>query len=89
MIDILYMPKRSRKDENQLGKSIVDRATGQDGPVPDEDTIKRVMREIGRRGGLKGGKARAKKLSAKRRSQIASKAARARWRKKRGNNSSE
>lgn len=34
---------------------------------------------LGRLGGLKGGKARAEKLSAKRRSQIARKAAKARW----------
>jgi hypothetical protein len=39
---------------------------------------------LGRLGGLKGGPARAQKLSAKRRREIASKAARARWRKKKG-----
>ena len=38
---------------------------------------------LGRLGGLKGGPARAQKLSAKRRREIASKAARARWGKKR------
>ena len=37
---------------------------------------------LGRRGGLKGGPARAHKLSAKRRREIASKAAKARWAKK-------
>lgn len=37
--------------------------------------------ELGRRGGLKGGAARAKKLSAKRRKQIARDAANARWAK--------
>jgi len=37
---------------------------------------------LGRLGGLKGGPARAQKLSAKRRREIASKAARARWEKK-------
>ncbi len=36
---------------------------------------------LGRLGGLKGGAARAKKLSKKRRSEIAKKAARARWKK--------
>lgn len=41
-----------------------------------------VAASLGRRGGLKGGPARAQKLSAKRRSEIASKAARARWRRK-------
>ena len=39
--------------------------------------------ELGRRGGLKGGKARAKKLSAKKRKQIAQRAARARWKRAR------
>ena len=34
---------------------------------------------LGRLGGLKGGKARAAKLSAKKRSEIAKKAAKARW----------
>ena len=38
--------------------------------------------ELGRLGGLKGGPARAKKLSAKRRSEIAKKAAATRWAKK-------
>jgi hypothetical protein len=36
---------------------------------------------LGRLGGLKGGKARARKLSAKRRKEIAVKAIRARWAK--------
>lgn len=37
---------------------------------------------LGRLGGLKGGKARAKALSAKRRREIARKAARARWKRR-------
>ena len=39
---------------------------------------------LGRLGGLKGGKARAKKLSAERRREIAVRAVRARWAKKKG-----
>ncbi len=39
--------------------------------------------ELGRLGGLKGGKARAEKLSPERRKEIARKAAKARWEKKR------
>ena len=39
--------------------------------------------ELGRRGGLKGGKARAAKLTPEQRSESARKAARARWAKKR------
>jgi len=41
------------------------------------------MSRIGRKGGLKGGKARKRRLSPERRSEIARKAARARWRKRR------
>ena len=37
---------------------------------------------LGRLGGLRGGKARAEKLSAKKRKEIAQKAAKARWNKK-------
>jgi len=37
---------------------------------------------LGRRGGLKGGRARAEKLSAKKRTEIAKNAAKARWKKK-------
>lgn len=64
------------KDINRLAKSIVDRATAER-PAPPEKNPAAV--ELGRLGGLKGGKARAKKLSKKRRSEIAKKAARARW----------
>lgn len=39
--------------------------------------------ELGRLGGLKGGKARAEKLTKEQRSEIARKAAKARWDKKR------
>ncbi len=43
----------------------------------------RVAQELGRLGGLKGGKARAEKLTAEQRKEIARKAAKARWAKKR------
>jgi hypothetical protein len=75
------MPDRSRKrprDLNQLAKSIVDEATGQTEPLP-EDTRDPLAVELGRRGGLIGGKARAAKLSPERRREIARKAATARW----------
>ena len=42
--------------------------------------IKTAAAALGRLGGLKGGPARAKKLSPKKRRQIAKKAANARWR---------
>jgi hypothetical protein len=43
----------------------------------------KAAQELGRLGGLKGGKARAEKLAPEQRSEIARKAARARWEKKR------
>jgi len=57
-------------------------ATGEVEKIPEEtDLIKLAASAMGRKGGLKGGKARAKSLSAKRRSEIAKKAAAARWNK--------
>jgi hypothetical protein len=85
--------KRKLPDEfdlNVIAKSIVSRATH-------EELLPQVKREhlptfkeknpaavaLGRLGGLKGGKARAEKLSAKKRKAIAQKAAEARWKKDR------
>jgi len=73
------MPKRSSKrtmpaDINRLAAQIMEAATQEGKPAKDPLAV-----ELGRRGGLKGGKARAAKLSAKKRSQIAKKAAKARW----------
>lgn len=77
------MPDRSRKprprDVNQLAKLIVDQSTGHAEPEP-EDSRDPLAVELGRRGGLKGGKARAEKLTSEQRIEIAKKAAAARWR---------
>ena len=48
-------------------------------PVVTKADISRVMAELGRRGGKIGGKVRAASMTAERRSEIALKAARARW----------
>jgi hypothetical protein len=70
------MGKRPR-DPSQLAKWIVDQATGQ---LPEPQTEKNSAAvALGRLGGLKGGRARADKLSSKKRSAIAKKAATARW----------
>ena len=77
------MPKRSSKprDLNAMAAAVVDQATT-DEPVPDPDEGKNPAAvALGRLGGLKGGKARAEKLTAKQRSAIAKKAAAARWTK--------
>lgn len=69
------MPKRTSKkvteDINLIAKSILDKATFE-GKNP-------AAVALGRLGGLKGGKARAAKLSAKKRKKIARNAALARW----------
>lgn len=64
-----------------MAKAIVGEATGETPPKPEEPAKDPAAVELGRKGGLKGGKARAVKLSAKRRSEIARQAAEARWRK--------
>lgn len=71
-------PKRPR-DPAQLAKLIVDIATGEAADQARRPETPEI--EARRRGGLKGGKARAKKLSGKKRTAIAKKAARARWKK--------
>jgi hypothetical protein len=78
----LVMAKSKRPtDLNQRAKSIVDQLTGEseDTVNPPTDEVKAAAALLGRKGGLKGGKARAKSLSAKKRSEIAKKAAAARW----------
>jgi hypothetical protein len=80
------MPKRIKhSDPNQTAISIVRKATGEEsypGLVePSPETISAVMAALGRRGGPKGGAARAKMLSPAKRKAIAQKAAAARWKK--------
>jgi len=76
-------PKRPR-DLNQLAKRLVDEATGQTPPEPKPEREKNPAAvALGRLGGLKGGKARAEKLSPDRRREIARKAAVQRWGKER------
>lgn len=73
------MPKRSRKpaDLNRLAAAIVDEATGETPPADQGKDPAAVA--LGRKGGLKGGKARAAKMSAEERSEAAKRAAEARW----------
>jgi len=71
-------PKRPR-DPAQLAKFIVDIATGQTQEAVESD--KGPMSALGRAGGLRGGRARAEKLSSIQRVEIARRAAAARWRK--------
>ncbi len=80
------MPDRSRKrprDPNQLGKLIVDLATGEAEDAPTDESKDPAAVALGRKGGLKGGKARAESMTPEQRSDAAKKAAEARWNKKR------
>jgi hypothetical protein len=81
------MPDRSRKrprDLNALAKQLVDEATSEEPPADPYEGKNPAAVELGRRGGLKGGKARAAKLTPEERSAAAKKAATARWNKKSG-----
>jgi hypothetical protein len=72
------MPKRSSKDINVIATSVVAEITSDsaDMPIKDPHAV-----ALGRKGGLKGGKARAQKLTAEQRKEIARKAAKIRWSK--------
>jgi hypothetical protein len=69
------MPRRPSSDPNKAAFRLIEQviASGEKNPA---------AVALGRLGGSKGGKARAANLTAKRRSEIAKKAARARWAKK-------
>jgi hypothetical protein len=67
------MAKRRPTDPNRLAKQIIDEAVANEEKNP-------AAVALGRLGGLKGGKARAEKLSPEKRREIAKKAAKSRWR---------
>ena len=81
MTDRSSRPKRPR-DINQLGHAIVKAAT--EGEIDPDDGKNPHAVALGRLGGLKGGKARAEKLTAEERKEIARKAATTRWSKREG-----
>lgn len=68
------------RDMNQLASLVVGLATGEAPAEPDTGKNPAAV-ALGRLGGLKGGKARAKALTKKERSQAARRAAAARWKK--------
>ena len=82
--DEIPMLKRSsneanHNDVNQAAASVLAEVTqaAEDAPAKDPAAV-----ALGRKGGLKGGKARAASLSAAKRARIARKAAKARWKKR-------
>ena len=79
------MKKKTKtpRDLNKLAAFILDEATNE---TTDNDEVSISNKNpaavaLGRLGGLKGGKARAESLTAKRRKEIAQEAAQARWKK--------
>ncbi len=78
------MPNRSSKigqgppDPNKLAFDFVQMATGQM-EKPEQPEKNQAAVTLGRLGGLKGGKARASKLTPERRAEIARQAAAKRW----------
>ena len=76
------MPDRSRKrprDPNQLGKLVVDIATGAVDDTAADAGKDPAAVALGRKGGLKGGKARAAQMTSEERKESAKRAAAARW----------
>jgi hypothetical protein len=74
--------KKLPKDPNQLAAEIVRLSTEEYAPEPAKplpSPISQYLAKIGRKGGLKGGKARAEKLTKEKRRAIALKAAKALW----------
>lgn len=73
--------KRGALDKDDLIAMIADSSTGPDMVMRTEDGRNLAAVLLGHKGGLKGGAARASKLSQERRSEIAKKAALSRWAK--------
>ncbi len=74
--------RKPHPDINQLASAIMAEATSETNQktIPEEQPTKNPHAQaLGRLGGLKGGKARAAKLSSEQRKKIASEAAKARW----------
>ena len=68
-----------KRDFTQIAKAIIDQVTSDEVLIEEVDTRNPHAVQLSKLGASKGGKARAKKLTAKKRKEIARKAARARW----------
>ncbi len=78
-------PKGEKPPADVIGAAVTVAkiATGEIEEDIDDDGKNKAAAELGRKGGLKGGKARWANLTPEQRSEAASLAAQARWRKKR------
>lgn len=82
--------KKTRRDTAEIARSVVEKAIGErltgeplDSPEQElEDTRNPAAVALGKLGSSKGGKARALSLTAQQRKEIARKAAKVRWEKK-------
>ena len=79
----MIRPKKLPSDVNQRAHQIAKLLTGEvkEEPEPELSEVSIRLAEIGRKGGLKGGKARAVSMSPNKRRAIAKKAANARWKR--------
>ena len=78
------MPKRPRRprDPNELAFQVFQEAIGEAPPQPEPEREKNPAAvTLGRLGGVKGGKARAAKMTPEERAESARKAAQARWKR--------
>ena len=75
------MAKRKKKEHDFAVNAfrVVQEATGEAEPKPDKPRKEYDSKALGHAGGLKGGKARAEKLTPEKRKEIAEKAAKTRW----------
>ena len=80
----MLRPKKLPQDSNERAQRVAKLLTGElsEPPEIERNDVTRYLSEIGRKGGLKGGKSRAKKLSPRKRRMIARNAAKARWKSK-------
>lgn len=83
LADMAKGPRGEKRPTNpfESGIMVARIATGEIGDESSESAKDPAAVSLGRRGGLKGGKARAAAISPKKRVAIARKAARARWKK--------
>jgi len=79
----MIVPKKKLpRDTNQRAHQIAKLLTGEAEPEarePERSAVSEYLAEIGRKGGLKGGKMRAKRLNSQQRKKIARNAAEKRW----------
>lgn len=78
----LRTPKKRSGDFNQVAQQLVKESTQEHKPEPVKVTrseISRVMAAMGARGGKKGGKLRAERMTPEQRSDASARAANARW----------